>query len=60
MKRENAWQHGRKSDIPYDGIVEYNTAEYDYTDISDGIDDDDEDDYDEDYYRCTCDACTES
>lgn len=58
LKRKNAWLYGRKTDIPYDGIVEYNVAEYDYTDISDGVSVV-EDDYNEDnYVPCRCEACS--
>lgn len=36
-KGGNAWRIGRRIDIPYDGIANYDTSEERYSDISDGI-----------------------
>jgi len=62
LNRDNAWHLGRKTDIPYDGIVQYSAAESSYTDISGGLSEGmfHEDLEDEDYdggYNCGCDYC---
>lgn len=42
-KNGKAWRIGKDGDIPYDGIVRYDSSELSYVDISDGITDPDYD-----------------